>query len=250
MSKELFSGKADNYIKYRPSYSKEALDFLYNNIGITKDSIIGDIGSGPGNFSRYLLERGNHVYGIEPNTDMRETAEKDLKYYKKFHSLNGSAEETGLEDQSVDFITSAQSFHWFNLSMTKKEFQRILRSQGKVILLWNKRLISATEFMSLYEEFLLLNLKGYDKARHKSIGEKEFKDFFKDGYYEIITFPNITTINFEQLKGLVLSISYAPLPGDKDCEPLIKKLEVLFQKYAENNTCPFHYETKMYWGII
>jgi len=111
MNEERFTGKADIYKKYRPSYPKELFDYLYSQVGFGKDSVIADIGSGTGIFSRLLLERGSKVCCVEPNGDMRQTAEKDLSQFENFVSVSGNDKNTGLQDKSVDFITAAQAFH-------------------------------------------------------------------------------------------------------------------------------------------
>lgn len=45
---ERFSDRVDNYVKYRPSYTRGFIDYLYTNVGFSKDSLIADIGSGTG----------------------------------------------------------------------------------------------------------------------------------------------------------------------------------------------------------
>ena len=67
MNENKFSGKADVYDKFRLSYPEELFDLLYSEY-ITPRSIIADIGSGTGKFAQPLLERGNTVYCVEPNT--------------------------------------------------------------------------------------------------------------------------------------------------------------------------------------
>lgn len=61
-----------------------------------------------------LLSRGATVYAVEPNFDMRETAKRELHGFVQFHAVAGSAEHTGLRDQSVDGVSVAQAFHWFD----------------------------------------------------------------------------------------------------------------------------------------
>jgi ubiquinone/menaquinone biosynthesis C-methylase UbiE len=61
---------------------------------------------------------------------MREIAEVKLSDYPRFKSAEGSAEPTTLESDSLDFITAAQSFHWFQLRNARAEFRRILRMNG------------------------------------------------------------------------------------------------------------------------
>ena len=55
MSTERFSNRVENYVKYRPGYPKEFIDYLYKNVGFSKQSIIADIGSGTGRISEVYL---------------------------------------------------------------------------------------------------------------------------------------------------------------------------------------------------
>lgn len=131
----LFSGKADGYAKYRPTYPEALYELLYSSAGMTKDSIVADIGAGTGIFSRGLLERGSMVYCVEPNEDMRSEAEVYLRDYQKVEFVNAPAEATALQGHSIDFITVAQAFHWFDRLAFQQECQRILKHKGKVILI-------------------------------------------------------------------------------------------------------------------
>ena len=133
MNEERFTGKADVYKKFRPSYPKELIDYLYSQVGFSQDSVIADIGSGTGIFSRLLLECGSQVYCVEPNDDMRQTAEKDLAGFRNFISVNAAAENTGLQEKSVHFVTAAQAFHWFDRQAYKLECQRILYSLNGIL---------------------------------------------------------------------------------------------------------------------
>lgn len=77
-NKERFTNRVDKYVKYRPSYPKEAIDYLYTVVGFQQQSEVADIGAGTGIFSRLLLERGSRVTAVEPNQAMREAAELAL----------------------------------------------------------------------------------------------------------------------------------------------------------------------------
>src|SRR5919108_2496290 len=108
-----FSSRVENYIKYRPGYPKEVIETLIKECGLTTDSVIADNGSGTGILAEMFLQNGNPVYGVEPNREMREAGERLLKGYPNFRSLAAKAEATMLDDDSIDFITAGQSFHWF-----------------------------------------------------------------------------------------------------------------------------------------
>src|ERR1700737_2786303 len=108
-----FSTRVANYARYRPSYPLAVIDLLRSDCGLTGDSMIVDVGSGTGILSELFLKNGNEVFGVEPNPEMRKTAEMLLKDYHRFRSIDGAAESTGLTANSMDFVTAGQAFHWF-----------------------------------------------------------------------------------------------------------------------------------------
>ena len=171
-----FSNRVDNYVKYRPSYPGEIVPFLENSIGLNKEQRIADIGSGTGIFSELFLKNGYHVIGIEPNEDMRHAAEHHLSQYTGFSNLDQRAEQTGLNDQSIDLITVAQAFHWMEPGATKNEFQRILKPGGHILLAWNLRLHN-TPFLKEYET--LKQRFGIDYKLSKRADEETIGHFFR-----------------------------------------------------------------------
>src|SRR5689334_7297879 len=106
---ERFSNRVANYVKYRPDYPREIITYLTENAGLRADSIVADVGCGPGISSRMFLENGNRVMGIEPNDAMRAAAEECLSEFKNFTVSKGTADATGLDDHSVDMVVAAQA---------------------------------------------------------------------------------------------------------------------------------------------
>ena len=86
--------------------------------------------------------------------DMRSAAEEWLGTYSKYHSVAGSAEQTTLAEHSIDLVVAAQAFHWFDAPAARREFERILRPRGAVVLLWNERKLDASPFLIAYESLL------------------------------------------------------------------------------------------------
>src|ERR1035437_3695335 len=117
-----FSDRVENYVRYRPGYPSEVLDLLRAECGLQPSHIVADIASGTGMFTRLLLENGNSVFAVEPNTEMREMGVRQLESYNRLVSIAGTAEETTLGCASVDFVTAAQAAHWFDLPRARAEF--------------------------------------------------------------------------------------------------------------------------------
>ncbi|MDZ8240879.1 MAG: class I SAM-dependent methyltransferase [Nostoc sp. ChiQUE01a] len=130
-----FSDRAEDYVKYRPSYPPAAIDIILEGLDKNSQILAADIGAGTGISSRLLAERGANLIAIEPNASMREAAEPHPLV--EFH--DGTAEFTKLADKSVDLVTCFQAFHWFNPEPALSEFHRILKPSGRLAVVWNNR---------------------------------------------------------------------------------------------------------------
>jgi len=248
-STKRFSNRVENYVRYRPHYPVEIIRFLSEHTGLTNEKIIADVGSGTGISSELFLENGNKVYGIEPNKEMREAAEKYLDKYKYFISVNGTAEDTLLENDSMDVIVCGQAFHWFDVQKAKQEFKRILKDNGYVILIWNSRKIDTSDFLIAYEKLLLKFGTDYEKVVHKTLesgDDKTIEWFFAPHKSYVHSFKNMQVFDFEGVKGRLLSSSYAPV----DNTEMLDELRNIFDTYNKNGSVEFEYETKVYWGKL
>lgn len=248
--KQSFSNRVKDYVKYRPTYPRDAINYLYDNVKFDEDSTVADIGAGTGIFSKLLVERGTKVIAVEPNQEMREASQQILGHETNFRAVGGSSEQTSLADNSVDFIVCAQSFHWFERTATKIEFKRILKERGKVILVWNTRQIKGTPFLEEIERLMLNYGIDYSKVSHTNISENELQSFFKENQMIKSVFKLQQLFDFEGLRGRVMSSSYTPLPGHPNYEPMMQELLKIFNRFEENGKVTYIYETELYWGEI
>jgi len=154
MEKGDFTNLADDYSKYRPSYNKEVTNVVLNFVGKNIKAIrAADIGAGTGIFTKCLTEAGiGKLLAIEPNPEMRRAGIKFLDGEVNF--LEGSAEETGLQSDSIDLATMASSFHWPKTADALKEIDRILCSDGIFAAIWNPRLTDRSVVESEVQELL------------------------------------------------------------------------------------------------
>src|SRR5260370_16718477 len=156
-----FSDRVENYVGYRPGYPSQVIDTLKAECGLKPEHVVADIASGTGIWTRVLLENGNQVFAVEPNRDMRLAGERLLADFSTFRSVAGSAEATTLPDRSVDLVTAAQAGHWFDRRRARREFVRILKPVGWLVLLWNERRTDSTPFLLAYEHRLMTYLPHY-----------------------------------------------------------------------------------------
>jgi SAM-dependent methyltransferase len=242
-----FTNRVQNYLRYRPSYPPEIIPLLESECGLNSTSIIADIGSGTGFLSELFLKNGNTVLGVEPNAEMRAAGEQILAKYSKFRSIDASAENTGLADDSVDFITAAQSFHWFDRGAARVEFQRILKPDGWIAIIWNGFQSGKSAVTDGYQDVLTRYGTDY-KAVGCEIADTHVETFFEPGAFKTARFKFQQLLDFEGLKGRVLSASYAPEPGHPNFAPLVAELERVFEANQNDGKVTFDYDTEMYYG--
>lgn len=244
---ERFSDRVENYIRYRPSYPPQIIELMRREMNLNENSIVADVGSGTGIFSKLLLETGCTVYAIEPNEPMRRAGDEFLQEFERFRSIDGSSENTNLSDESVDLIAAAQAFHWFDREKAKAEFERIIKPSGYVALIWNERQLASTAFLRDYEDFLLRYGTDYKEVRHDAVSTDNIRPFFFEDFDEI-SFPNVQRVDFNGLKGRLLSASYIPRAGHSRYEEMLSNLEDIFARHQQAGAVEILYDTRVFYG--
>lgn len=242
-----FSDRVRNYVLYRPGYPSAVLDVLRAETGLAPGHVVADVGSGTGISAGLFLEAGNPVHAVEPNGEMRAAAEEMLGARPGFHSVAGSAEATTLPDASVDYVVAAQAFHWFNGPAVRREWLRILRPGGWMVLLWNARKTDTTPFLRAYEALLHAHGTDYASVNHENVTPEAIAAVLGAGFGRRDV-PNEQVFDWEGLKGRLLSSSYAPNEGQPGHAPMMEALERLFATHQRDGRVRVEYDTQIYWG--
>lgn len=229
MNEDKFTGKAEIYDKYRPSYPSGLFDLLYSRY-VTPQSVIADVGSGTGKFSKLLLDRGNTVYCVEPNADMMQKAKLLLGGYEGFRPVCASAENTALPDASVDFITAAQAFHWFDKQGFARECKRISKGEAVCALIWNAY-DAACPTVAVLEKLNFSSLAKFKGFAGSSSHESGVLDFFRQ--YETFTFVQDRRFDFEAFVGRCFSSSYSPDKQSDEGKRYLSLLTEFFEKRSD-----------------
>ena len=244
-----FSDRVSNYIKYRPSYPQELVDTLARVCQLGSQSRIADVGSGTGIFSRLMLDKDCYVSGIEPNRKMRKAAEQHFAGDNKFCSIDGQSERTGLDNSSIDLITAAQSFHWFEAGATRQEFMRILKPGGHVALIWNQRKVEQP-FQTEYDRMLRKLAADYSKVNHMNISAEDIQNFFSPNKVAKFEFEHSQIFDQAGFLGRMQSSSYVPKKGTGAHSRLIRAAEDLFNRYQSDETISFEYNSVFYLAVF
>lgn len=248
-SKKRFSNRVEDYVKYRPGYPPSIIYFLQEEYKLNTEKKIADVGAGTGISTELFFKAGYNVIAIEPNEEMREKAMELLGMYKGVKVMNGAAEQTGLEHESVDAIVCGQAFHWFDMAKTKEEFKRILKPKGLVILIWNERR-TATIFGKEYDALIVKHARDYVKVDHRNIDMEHIAAFYSPQECELKVFENKQVFNYEGLEGRLLSSSYMPQREDEGYDAMAKDLKALFERYESDGRVAIYYDTKVYVGRL
>lgn len=244
-STERFSDRVANYVKYRPSYPQQVVDSIVSECQIEIGASVADIGSGTGIFSQLLLAADLRVFAVEPNESMRSAAEQLLSGHTNFTSIDGSSECTNLADASIDLVTAAQAFHWFDGEATEREFSRILKPGAHLALVWNQRSLDQP-FQQDYDRMLRRYATDYNSAKHMNLSHEDFDKFVYPAKFTTFEFENSQDFDLPGFLGRMQSSSYTPKINTPEYEVLMKAAEELFNRYESAGAIAFDYTTRLY----
>jgi len=233
---EKFTGKATAYDKARPGYAPAALDFILGLVN-HPNAVIADIGAGTGKFSAMLCARGCDVIAVEPNADMR----SKLPKLDNLRVMDGTAEATTLPDHSMDVVTCAQAFHWFDGEKFKAECARILKPGGRIFVVYN----NPGPNYKRHDELIWHNPGSSHPGAAWHEREERLRDFF-DGNVTRTVFPNPVFYDAQGWLAYMLSHSNSPRPGDEIYERFVESVRLIFERNHENDRLRMSFETAVY----
>ncbi|WP_313317492.1 methyltransferase domain-containing protein [Stenotrophomonas sp.] len=246
-----FSSRVADYVRYRPGYPPALLEWLHRDIGVPRTARVADIGAGTGISTRIFLEAGHPVVAVEPNAPMRDAAKQWLgQDFPALQLVDGTAEATTLSDHSIDLVSAAQAFHWFDTAAVHREWARILRPGGMALVYWNSRLLEGSAFLVGYERLLIDYGTDYSEVAERYQSDQEMRDWFGTGLRGIASFPNVQYLDHESLRGRLLSSSYAPQAGHPRHAAMLDALRQLFDNHAVDGKVAFQYQTRAFIGTL
>jgi len=241
-----FDGKGEIYAKARPKYAPGLLDYMKNELHIAPGGVIADIGSGTGIFTTQLLGIGCKVFAVEPNADMRARAEESLSGAMGFVSVNGSDARTGLQGGSVDCVTAAQAFHWFDKAAFRAECARILKPGGRVMIVYNFRVEAAcTTALAALRRRYSPDFKGFSNG----VSESDCIGFF-GGRCDIFRADNTQHYDRRGYIDRVLSSSYSVNEGAPEYAEYLDEINRIFDAFSAGGYIAVPMETAAFAGAV
>lgn len=131
-----FEAQAEAYDRARPSYPPEAIAWLAESLRIGRGRTVIDLAAGTGKLTALLADLGADLAAAEPVSGMRQMLRARLPGVPVVAAV---AESLPFASGSVDAVTVAQAFHWFDPDRAMSELGRVVRPGGGLGLLWNAR---------------------------------------------------------------------------------------------------------------
>jgi SAM-dependent methyltransferase len=128
-----FDGVADLYDEVRPAYPDELYDALDLAVGGLHDANVLDLAAGTGIATRVLVGRGARVVALDPGESM---LRRLCRVSPSAVTVVAAAERLPLREGSVDLVTCATAWHWFDTDLVVEELRRVLRRGGHVAMWW------------------------------------------------------------------------------------------------------------------
>ena len=131
-----FDAQADAYERARPSYPPDAVAWFVEHLQLEPGTTAVDLAAGTGKFTRLLAPSGAELIAVEPVEGMARVLRATAPGVPL---VSSTAEALPFEAASLDAVTVAQAFHWFDADVAFAELHRVLRPGGRVGLVWNAR---------------------------------------------------------------------------------------------------------------
>jgi ubiquinone/menaquinone biosynthesis C-methylase UbiE len=204
-----FSSGAELYQQVRPSYPQQIVTWLKEQLHLSAQSHVIDLGSGTGKFIPYLQQVTSHIVAVEPIAEMLAQLQQR---YPDIPTLQASSEQLPLAAESMDAVLCAQSFHWFATIESLNEIHQILKPNGQLGLVWNQRDIEVDWVKALAD--LLEPLEGDTPRFHHGTWKQVFDQQFLFQLDQVKTYRHWHTGRVEDVvSGRLLSTSFiAALP--------------------------------------
>jgi len=224
-----FGGVAGAYERARPGYPDAAVRWLTGE----EPTGVVDLGAGTGKLTRSLVALGHRVTAVEPLPEM--LAELRIAV-PGVVAIAGSAESIPLDDRSADVVTCAQAFHWFDHGPALAEIARVLRRGGRLGLVWNTR-DERVPWVSELSELMV--------ARSK-MGRRYPDMIDRSGLFgpvEARDFDHVQELGREALRELVLSRSDCAILPPDEREPVLDRVDGIFDLHASDGMVSLPYVT-------
>lgn len=242
-----FDGWAGDYDRFRPNYPEELFESIAEQLTLPRTPHVVDLGAGTGRASLAMANLGWRVTAVEPGRPMLEVLRgRAANEGLLISTVQASAEETGLDPDSADLVTAAQSFHWFDQEAALTEIARILKPGGGLALFWNVRDAARSPFLADYANVLQRYVGHEDAGRYEASMPEEITRKAIEGHGTAFSDVRLTqlqhemTMTDEDFVGMVFTASYVRVnKSPEEQERFRLDLAALLGRHHLNDGRPF-----------
>jgi SAM-dependent methyltransferase len=214
-----YGRSAPAYERGRPGYPQAAVDFLAASLRLSPGRTVVDLAAGTGKLTGPLLATGAEVIAVEPVAEMRAALPPGAR------TVDGTAEAMPLSTASADAVVVAQAFHWFDGDAALTEIARVLRPDGALALVWNRRRMDHPLNKAIDE--LITPHRGHPSTFHTGAWVAAFErtEFF--GPFEERVFPNDQSLDADGLVDRIASVSFIAALDEKERTSVLQAARAL-----------------------
>lgn len=239
-----FTGRVEEYARYRRAYpAEQMLGWLRAECGLLPEWRVADVAAGTGMLTEVFLRNGNRVTAVEPNAEMRAACSALQERWPELRLVEGTAERTGLEAGAAEMVTAGRAFHWFEPEAAAAEFRRVVVPGGWVVLVASGRKTEDSERSREFEAMLVeygTDREYSARRRMRETGPRVFLERLSGGAApKRVIFEEDRRVSLEELRGMVQSVSCAPLQGDVRYAGMQGALEAFFARWSEGGSLPW-----------
>lgn len=240
--------RATLYHRSRPPYADDVAGFAVRDVSGGMFAVVADIGCGTGLSTRTFARIAQSLVAVEPNPEMRSVARSSLANLRAT-VVAGSAEATGIESASVDLLVAASCFEWFNRRQTSREFRRVLAPGGKVLLMWNHRVV--VDHVSHELDRLWLRHMGPRLGPSRSEIDHALVPTFLGPHCTKFSKIDYHQFDLFRLADFAYSSSYSPQPPQlRRLRALNEDLRAFHAKHESDGAVSLPFETVAFSGTL
>lgn len=237
-----FDSAAVAYERGRPSYPAAAVDWLVERTGLVATWVVVDLAAGTGKLTRLLVPTAAEVIAVEPVAGMRRVL---ACHVPDVEVIDGTAENIPLSEGSVDLVSVGQAFHWFDVPAALTEIHRVLRQEGWLALVWNRRLLDEPihrEVSAIVDPY-----RGTTPSHHKR--ETWSQPLFDSPLFQQAgerSFENSQDLDEDSLVDRVVSTSFIAALSDEQRADIERAVRELAQRRQGGVTLPYSTDVQLF----
>jgi len=192
-----FGAHADDYERHRPGFPGRFFAELETRGWIAPGLRVLDLGTGTGSLALGWARRGLRSTGLDISEDLLNVTAARARDAKLDVTLcMGSAEDTGLADESFELVTAGQCWWWFDAERAMAEIDRLLVPAGR-LLICNFSYLPLPGTLAERTEALVLRFNpGWSMAGWRGIHPEQVRALDEAGLTEIESFSFVENVPF------------------------------------------------------